>query len=255
MEASRTVTRWEGRSVVAPDQDLWSPRRSPLGKVQTGGAGSAPTTRRAADGRAGAWVARPGWWGCAFRGRVRARPAPPDHVETEEGSDRKRAVAPDLAWNTNHRRSNPHPSALPHHDGSRPRVCAVPTPARWSEQAPAAFTPCGPDGSDTLRLGPGAPGGWTPPRGWAGQVRAAFTPVCPRREVRPPETRWGRGVDQRSPAVSGVPGPCTFHPLRHWEGMGVLYVRAVCRAHRPLQGAFLPPLGLGWDRLARPSPG
>ncbi|SHK63668.1 hypothetical protein SAMN05421803_1262 [Nocardiopsis flavescens] len=47
----------------------------------------------------------------------------------------------------------------------------------------------------------------------------------------------------------------TLHPLRRWEGMGVLYVRAAPRAPGPLQGAFLPPLGLGWDRLARPSPG
>ncbi|SHK23087.1 hypothetical protein SAMN05421803_1164 [Nocardiopsis flavescens] len=237
MEASRTVTRGEGRSVVAPDQDLWSPRRPPLGKVQTGGAGSAPTMQRAADHQVGALGARPGWWGCAFRGRVRARPAPPHHVKTEEGSACTAAVAPDLAWNTNHRRSNQRPSALPHHDGSRPRACAAPTPARWSEQAPAASTPCGPDGSDTLRLWLGAPGGWTTAGGVPGRY-ARPSPPCVRggRYALPKPAGVGVSINAHRLCL-GSQDRARFTPYgigRAWVGstFGPLAApTALCRGH------------------------
>ncbi|SHK98887.1 hypothetical protein SAMN05421803_1561, partial [Nocardiopsis flavescens] len=265
MEASRTVTRWEGRSVVAPDQDLWSPGRPPLGKVQTGGAGSAPTTRRAADGRAGAWVARPGWWGCAVRGRVRARPAPPGHVETEEGSACTPAVAPDLAWNTNPRSSNPHPSTLPHHDAPRPRARAAPTPRLAGQAGTRGLhprvveragnrgpTPRDPRQRDTLRLWSGAPGGWITLCGAAGR--------CVR-----PSPPWVRGAEYAlvNPLGSGWRcmltgcgrGPKTVHasPPTALGGHGCALRSGRSSRSPPFSGG-IPPTPGGWAGIASLDP-
>ncbi|SHJ19294.1 hypothetical protein SAMN05421803_104109 [Nocardiopsis flavescens] len=99
------------------------------------------------------------------------------------------AVAPDLAWNTNPRRSNPHQSTLPHHDAPRPHVCAALTPygpgrgppsptPRWhGPSVPAASTPWSPAGGTTLPLWPSPPGGWTTLRGAASRYARASPPV------------------------------------------------------------------------------
>ncbi|SHK94919.1 hypothetical protein SAMN05421803_1472 [Nocardiopsis flavescens] len=199
LEASRTVTRWKRRSVVAPDQNLWLPRRPPLGKVQTGGAGSAPTIRRAADGRASTWGARPGWWGCAVRGRVRARPALPDHAGTEEWSDRGRAVAPDLAWNTSPRRSNQHPSALPHHDApSRAHAGARGLHSRAAGRAGSrGLTPRDLRSARHPPAGVGGSGRVDNPRWLGGAGVRGFHPQGFAEPSTPSSTPWGRGGDQR----------------------------------------------------------
>ncbi|SHK16364.1 hypothetical protein SAMN05421803_114138 [Nocardiopsis flavescens] len=109
-------------------------------------------------------------------------------------------------------------------------------------------------GSDALRPWPGAPGGWTTPTGWAGRVPAAPHPHGSAEPGTPSSTPWSRGAAPCSRAVPGAQRPCTLHPLRRWEGMGVLYVRAAPRAPHPLQGAFLPPqaVGLGSPRSTQP---
>ncbi len=258
--------------MVAPDQDLWFPERSPLGKAQTGGAGSAPTMQRTADHQADMLGARPEWWGCAFRGRVRARPAPPDHLQREERSDRKRAVAPDLAWNTSPRRSDQHPSALPHHDAPRPRArrCARPSPPRGRASRQPRPYPARPEVCAT-------------PSGWGRGLRAGGQPPLAGRgrypRPSPPAARvgatpsgWGWGLwagGQPPPAGRGGyarPSPLWVRGAEYalvnrlasgWRSMSTGCAGDPEAAHVPPPTALkegragmrgLTPRYLGWER-------
>ncbi len=83
VEVSRTVTAWEGRSVGAVSEALCSTGHR-LGRYRPGpGVDPSPRSRRPAERRSGALGSRPGWWGCAFRGRVGDRRHAQPHMSTE----------------------------------------------------------------------------------------------------------------------------------------------------------------------------
>ncbi|SHK72758.1 hypothetical protein SAMN05421803_1301, partial [Nocardiopsis flavescens] len=186
-------------------------------------------------GGSGRGLPRPTTW----KGR-KGPPAQPRLLTTLLGTP-----APDVVTRTQA------PSRTTTHRG---RACAPPSPprgraSRYPRLPPAAdrmgATPSG--------WGRGLQSGGQPPGARPAGTRGLH-PHGFAEPGTPSSTPWGRGGDSCSPAVPGAPRPCTFHPLRRWEGMGVLYVRAACRAHRPLQGAFLPPRAaeLGSPRSTQP---
>ncbi|SHK66091.1 hypothetical protein SAMN05421803_1272 [Nocardiopsis flavescens] len=232
------------------------PGRSPLGKAQTGGAGSAPTMQRRADGQADTWAARPGWWGCAVRGRVRARPAPPSHVGTEERSTCTAAVAPDLAWNTSPRRSDPHPSTLPHHNGPGPpaRRPAPPSPPRGRVSRYARPYPARPElGATPSGYGRGLQAGGQPPLAeWSRYAR----PSPP--GVRGAEYALASPLEPgcRSTLTGCAWGPKTVHVSPPMALGGHGWALRTGRSSRPppFVGG-IPPVsraGLGSPRLTQP---